>query len=226
MNDDKLRNGAYIERRCMRDKIRDAIVSRILDGSYAAGKRLIELNLAREFNVSQAPVREALRELEALGLVKSERYRGTRVSVPKASDLKESYEMRAVLEERAAQLAVPCPPEILSYLQDVLRKMHVAAAAGNAATYAKESIYFHRKIVEASANSIFLHTWDTLQLEVRAHIAALHVSGELANYATAHDAILLALRQEDGACAGYLLRQLIERFLATIVRSTEQSDKK
>jgi len=102
---------ALIQRSCMRDKIRDVIVTRILDGSYAAGERLIELSLAREFNVSQAPVREALRELEALGLVQSERYRGTRVRKADTRELMEAYEMRAVLEERAAQLAVPCPPQ-------------------------------------------------------------------------------------------------------------------
>ena len=213
MSADKLQECAHIERRCMRDKIRDALVTRILDGSYAAGERLIELNLAREFNVSQAPVREALRELEALGLVESQRYRGTRVSSPKASDLKETFEMRAVLEERAAQLAVPCSPEMLAYLRDALQKMHAAATAGNSAAYARETVHFHRKIVEASANRVFLHTWDALQVGVRIHIAALHVSSDLEQYARAHDAILQALCDGDGLRAGQLLRQLIERFL-------------
>ena len=208
---------ACIERRCMRDSIRDALVSRILDGTYAPGERLIELNLAREFNVSQAPVREALRELEASGLVESQRYRGTRVSAPQPADLKEAFEMRAVLEERAAQLAVPCSSDTLAFLEEVLRKMHAAAAAGNASAYAREVVHFHRKVVEASGNRVFLHTWDALQLEVHMQIAALHVNSALPHYAQAHDAILHALRAGDGIQAGQLLRQLIERFLATVV---------
>jgi len=53
-----------LKRTCMRDRIRDVLVSRILDGTYPAGMQLKELTLAREFNVSQAPIREALRELE------------------------------------------------------------------------------------------------------------------------------------------------------------------
>ena len=53
----------------MRDRIRDVLVARILDGTYPAGMQLKELTLAREFNVSQAPIREALRELEGSGLV-------------------------------------------------------------------------------------------------------------------------------------------------------------
>ncbi|HXR91715.1 MAG TPA: winged helix-turn-helix domain-containing protein, partial [Steroidobacteraceae bacterium] len=63
----------------MRDQIREVLVARILDGTYPAGTQLKELTLAREFNVSQAPIREALRELEGSGLVTSERFRGTRV---------------------------------------------------------------------------------------------------------------------------------------------------
>src|SRR5262245_62303599 len=65
-----------LKRTCMRDRIRDVLVARILDGTYAAGTQLKELILAREFNVSQAPIREALRELEGSGLVVSERIAG------------------------------------------------------------------------------------------------------------------------------------------------------
>ncbi len=216
MTADKLPECSPIERKCMRDTIRNAIFSRIVDGTYSAGERLIELNLAREFNVSQAPVREALRELEALGLVDCERYRGTRVRAPKVSDLREAYEMRAILEERAAQLAVPCPPELLQELGLHLKKMHAAAQSLEAAAYAQEAIRFHRKIVAASDNRIFLDTWDTLQLEMRAHLAVLHVGETVQHYAQAHDEILEALMQDDGVRAGLLLRRLMERFLATL----------
>ncbi len=75
----KTADAPSVKRVCMRDHIRDVLVARILDGTYPAGMQLKELSLAREFNVSQAPIREALRELEGSGLVTSERYRGTRV---------------------------------------------------------------------------------------------------------------------------------------------------
>ena len=52
-----------VKKECMRDRIRDTLVGRILDGTYPAGTQLKELYLAREFDVSQAPIREALREL-------------------------------------------------------------------------------------------------------------------------------------------------------------------
>ncbi len=60
-----------------RDRIRRTLLKRISEGVYRPGERLIEMKLAQEFEVSQAPVREVFRELETLGVVVSRRYRGT-----------------------------------------------------------------------------------------------------------------------------------------------------
>src|ERR1700739_3334012 len=103
-----------LKRTCMRDRIRDVLVSRILDGSYPAGTQLKELSLAREFNVSQTPIREALRELEGSGLVSSERFRGTRVRGADFAEMRESYERRTMLEVRSARLAAPYSEELLA----------------------------------------------------------------------------------------------------------------
>jgi len=91
----KTADAPSVKRVCMRDHIRDVLVARILDGTFAPGTQLKELSLAREFNVSQAPIREALRELEGSGLVTSERYRGTRVRGADSKEMRESYELRA-----------------------------------------------------------------------------------------------------------------------------------
>jgi DNA-binding GntR family transcriptional regulator len=200
----------------MRDSIRDIIISRIVDGTYVAGERLIEMKLAHEFNVSQAPVREALRELEASGLVESRRYRGTWVRSPDVSELRDFYEMRALLEERSAQMIVPCPPKVLTDLENALSKMRKAAAIVSATAYAKESLRFHRRIVEAAGNRIFLQAWDNLQPEVRAHVGALHVQNKLLEYADAHGYILQALREGDGQKTGRMLRELIEHYVKNL----------
>ncbi len=220
MTSDKLIKSAHVERRCMRDQIRETIVSRIMEGTYSAGDRLIELSLAREFNVSQAPIREALRELEALGMVESVRYRGTRVSASNSANLRESYEMRALLEERSAQMASPFPEEVLAQLEECLSIMHKKARAGSVAAYTREAMRFHRIIVEASGNRIFLHTWDMLQFDVRAHVVGLRVQGYLHEYAAAHEPILLALKDGNGVEAGRLLRELINRLMAALDEAT------
>lgn len=200
----------------MRDRIRDAITARVMDGTYAAGDRLIEMSLAHEFNVSQAPVREALRELEASGLVESQRYRGTRVRALDPGEMRDFLEMRAVLEERCAQLIVPPAPALLEQLELALRGMRQAARERDPAVYAREAIRFHRLIVEASGNRVFLQTWDMLQPEVRIQVAALHMESALEEYAERHDAILMALRSGDGRHAGKLLRELMEHYMMSL----------
>src|SRR3954447_6314261 len=96
-----------VTRSVLRDQVKDVIVERILDGTYAAGERIVEMRVAEELGVSQAPVREALRELELLRLVVSEPCRGARVREITTDELAEISPGRAALEEVAARAAAP-----------------------------------------------------------------------------------------------------------------------
>src|SRR5260370_28011206 len=87
-----------------RDNIRWALLKRISEGVYLPGERLKEMALAQEFEVSQAPVREVFRELETLGLLVSEHYRGTRVREISSRETYDAYQLRGYLTEIAAQL--------------------------------------------------------------------------------------------------------------------------
>jgi DNA-binding GntR family transcriptional regulator len=208
-----------IKRSCMSDHVRDLVVARILDGSYPPGTRLKELVLAGEFSVSQAPVREALRKLEALGLVESEPYRGTRVRAADSSELREAYELRALIEERSAQLAVPCAPAMLKALRAELARLRRAVRARDHDAHADAAIALHRRIVEASGNRTFLNAWDSLHWEVRTRIAVRRVRAagfDPTAFVDAHEKIIDALEAADGRRAGRLLRQLIAQLLAVI----------
>src|SRR3954451_21072985 len=94
-----------VRRDCMRDQIRRVLVQRILDGHYKPGDRLVELQIARELRTSQGPVREALRELEALRLVDSEPSGGARARARGGREMEEAGQVRGVLEQAAAQWA-------------------------------------------------------------------------------------------------------------------------
>src|SRR3954463_2385288 len=94
-------------RRALRHDVRDGLVQSILDGRLGPGDRLIEMNIAREYGTSQGPVREALRELEILGFVRSEPNRGTYVRDPWQRGMLELYGVRGGLEEFATRLATP-----------------------------------------------------------------------------------------------------------------------
>lgn len=160
-----------LKRTCMRDRIRDVLVARILDGTYPAGMQLKELTLAREFNVSQAPIREALRELEGSGLVTSERYRGTHVRGADLDEMRQSYELRATLEVRAVELGVPLGADVLDYLEAQLEEMIAGVTQNDTEHYIDAALRFHRRLIEASGNRVFVTVWDSLHFDVRGRIA-------------------------------------------------------
>ena len=87
-----------LSRSVLREQIKEVIIQRILDGTYAPGDRVVELALVQELGVSQAPVREALRDLEAMRFIESEPYRGARVRQVTHKELTETYPVRAALE--------------------------------------------------------------------------------------------------------------------------------
>jgi DNA-binding GntR family transcriptional regulator len=203
-----------VKRVCMRDHIRDVLVARILDGTYAPGAQLKELSLAREFNVSQAPIREALRELEGSGLVTSERYRGTRVRGADSQEMRESYELRATLEVRAVELAVPCSAEVLAELENCLRLMKTAVAASDVETYIVEALRLHRHLIVASHNRAFVSVWDSLHWDVRGRIAVERIArkgGGFIALIELHEALLEKIRAQDVPASAALVRQIFTR---------------
>jgi len=87
------------------DELASEIQSRVLSGAIPTGARLRQESLAAEFGVSRTPVREALRKLQASGLVEMLPRRGALVRGPSAREVREAYEVRAELEGLAASLA-------------------------------------------------------------------------------------------------------------------------
>src|SRR5580765_1341058 len=79
--------------------------ARVLSGEIVTGTRLRQEALADEFGVSRTPIREALRKLQASGLVELQPHRGALVRAPSAREIRDAYEVRAELEGLAADLA-------------------------------------------------------------------------------------------------------------------------
>jgi len=203
-----------LKRTCMRDRIRDVLVSRILDGTYVAGTQLKELSLAREFNVSQTPIREALRELEGSGLVTNERFRGTRVRGADSAEMRESYELRIMLEVRSVYLAVPYSQELLADFHEYLLQMEAGVKADDSERYIDAALRFHRRLVEGSRNRTFLSVWDSLLWDVRGRIALRRLTEKgksLSSLAGLHRELLARLRAQDTEGAAEQVKSMLER---------------
>lgn len=202
-----------IKRDCMRGHIRRALVERILDGTYQPGDRLIELQIAREFKTSQGPVREALRELEAMRLVENETYRGTRVRAISEQEMRDAGRVRGVLEAEAARIAAPLLKDDMGRIRAELEALRRAAVDQDIEGYARHNMAFHRVIVEAAGNTVLLRFWDSLMLEVRTRVGLSQLSLDLRKVAETHAPIVEALSRGDGEEAGRLIREHVEMFL-------------
>ncbi|MQA10197.1 MAG: FCD domain-containing protein [Pseudonocardiaceae bacterium] len=202
-----------LERTVMREQIKELIIQRILDGTYKPGDRVVELQLVNELGVSQAPVREALRDLKAMRFVDSEPYRGARVRAVTAEELSETYPVRARLEQLAGELATPCVDDkLLRQLDAELQAMRTAARDRDQHGLLIHDARFHELIVEAAGNSVLLDAWSGLRIEVFTLVSLIKSNLDLAAVANAHLPILDALRQGDPDLVGKEMRAHIESF--------------
>lgn len=202
-----------LERTVMREQIKELIIQRILDGTYRPGQRVVELQLVNELGVSQAPVREAFRDLEAMRFIETEPYRGARVRAVSAEELAESYPVRAVLEELAGQLASPNVDEELQLQLDAeVQAMRAAARIGDQHGLLVHDSRFHELIVEAAGNAVLLDAWSGLPIEAFTLVSVIKSPLDLVAIANTHLPILDSLRQGDPDLVGKQMRHHIESF--------------
>ena len=108
----------------LRSNIKDYIQQKIAEGAYRPGDRIVETQLARELNVSQAPVREAILELASIGLLEERPYSGSFVRRLTLSEIEDIFNVRAFVEEYAARRAAKrATEEQLEEMEQVLREM-------------------------------------------------------------------------------------------------------
>ena len=203
---------AKLTRESMSQQVRKILVERIMTGELAPGARLMELHIAAELQTSQAPVREALRELEALGLIVTEPYKGSRVREVTKKDIRDAYMVRAALEGLAGQLAAPQMKADTKKLEKLARDIQDAAQRKHIGDYVRHDIAFHRSIVEASQNKVLLRSWDALGFEVRMQLRLVTWSLDLFKVQEEHWPIIAALASGNGEFAGKLLQAHVRGF--------------
>ena len=199
-----------LTRTVLREQIRELLLERILKGELQSGDRIVELQLAQELGTSQAPVREALRELQSLGFVEHEPYRGTRVRRITEEELAEIYPVRAALEELAAQEAASRLDGKVGELEREFEAMREAAGRDDLQDLAAHDATFHRLIVEAAGNKVLLDTWRTLRVEAPVVVTVLKTDIDLHELAELHRPLLEALKEGSPEKAGEALRQHFE----------------
>jgi DNA-binding GntR family transcriptional regulator len=192
----------------LREQIKDVILQRIVAGEYSPGERLVETRIAQELGVSQAPVREALRDLEQLGCVVHEPFRGCSVRAFSAEELLEAFPVRAALEALAARLAAEriSEDELLD-LAELLERMRAAAQRGDAHDQSQANASFHATIVRAARNPTLERQWSFLEPFSRTYLTVSQPGLDLLALSERHVPILEALRVRDGEAAAAAMHQ-------------------
>ena len=196
-----------VEREVLSELVKDRILTRILRGELAPGSRIVETRVARELGTSQAPVREALKDLARLGFVETRAYRGSWVRKPTTEELIEAIEVRAEVEALAGRLAAMRRTEAcLRDLTQLLGEMMEAADRGDAHDHAVKNAQFHEVIVDAAKNRTLKRLWSMLEPFSRTYITASVPGIDLHWLATRHTAILDAIRDGDADRAAATMR--------------------
>ena len=136
------------------DRLGALVAERIVSGTLRPGQRLDEAMLATEFGVSRTPVREALRQLVATGLVELRPHRGAVVACPDADALSDSFEMLAELEALCARWsALRMTPRERAGLEALHRDMGALVRAGDRAGYRDANLALHGLVYAGAHNS-------------------------------------------------------------------------
>jgi DNA-binding GntR family transcriptional regulator len=201
------------------DLVHQELRARLLRGDLQPGDRVPIATLARELGVSQIPVREGVKRLEAEGLLTFETHKGAVVPRLAPAEIEETFAIRAELEGLAARrAAATITPERLAELRDILDAMADAAARGDAEAYGRGNRAFHMTIYRsqpyARLASMIEVLWD--QTDWCRRIFARDEEALKAS-AVEHEAILAALARGDGEAAEEQLHEQKRRSSAWLI---------
>ncbi len=190
------------------DIIADELEGLILEGSFADGARLDEVQLADRFQVSRTPVREALHRLTQSGLVEQMPRRGVFVRQPGPVELIEMFEVMAELEAVCARLAASRITErALDEMKSLNARCLDAVRQGQSDDYYEMNEVFHRMLYRQSGNA-FLEQ-ECLRLHRRLkpfRRLQLRVRGRLSQSMAEHEQVVAALEAGDGSAAAAAIR--------------------
>lgn len=150
-----------IERPTSAELVQEAVTKEIVRGTIRPGDRLIESELGNRLGVSRGPVREALAQLERIGLIDKIPYKGCFVSHLTEEDVHELYTMRTRLEGLAARrIAASESKDAVAQLDAVLDRMRESAEAQDFAALVELDLEFHGLLCKLSEHKLLTQIWE------------------------------------------------------------------
>lgn len=206
----------------------EAIREKILTGAIKAGEPLRQAALADELKVSRIPVREALLQLEAEGLVEFEAHKGATATKLSAEQVTELFELRALLECELLRLAIPKLTEAeLAQSEQLLQQMASAFHdVGTKSSWSELNTRFHLSLYKAADRPLTFEIVQNLIVNSDRYIRVhLLLAGGINKADPEHSALLNYCRKKNVESACKLLRQHIIKAAEEIIALLVQSDK-
>lgn len=212
-------------RRTLTDQVLIRLHQAILGGEFPAGTWLRIQDLARRFDTSSMPVREALRKLDSLGLVEVFPHRGARVAALTMEDLVDSYRARRGIETALVELAAQhFTAENGAVASGALRRHEAVLAAGDMAEARQAHTDFHFRIYQASGSRWLLRSLDPVwQNCERYRFASPDDERARALSHSEHAEILAACAANDSARAQVAVQTHLDGALERIRRAMKVS---
>lgn len=201
-----------VDRKSLPDRIADTLRRSILSGALPSGTRLLEIELARELQVSRGPLREALRTLQQDGLVEVQHNRGAYVASLSEQDIQEIYSLRSLLEGLAVRLVTEhVTSERIDQLQRLVDEMIETARMGDEVQTNDLDLQFHKTVWEMSGHQRLLHILSSMQSQIRMFLSVnTQLAEELVACISDHQQIVDAIRSGDADEAQRTMQRHIE----------------
>ncbi len=207
----------------LRTQIKQHILKGITEGKYKRGERIVETRLAKELQVSQAPVREAILELCFMGLLEERPYSGSYVRIMDADEIEDYFNARAYIEEYAAKRAAKyITEEELKKMRFILNEMD---SCGSMEQFVALDHQFHEAVMEAAKNKALKRAWDTLATYEWTYESTLATSMSLKELSESHRQLYDGIASGKDHTAGAYMFLHISGFGTEIIsRLHEQQD--
>lgn len=184
----------------LRSNIKDYIQQQIAEGVYRPGDRIVETRLAKELNVSQAPVREAMLEMATIGLLEERPYSGTYVRNFTPAEIEDIFNTRAFIEEYAAKRAAKrVTEEQLAGMEAVLEEMD---RSQDLQVFVRLDKEFHGLVMDAAGSPALKRAWTNLRMAEWTYLCAATTAFSLDELIAQHRTIFRYLKNREDASAG------------------------
>ncbi|WP_127088109.1 GntR family transcriptional regulator [Aquabacter cavernae] len=223
--DSKRPDPARLKHRTLSGAILEQLRTDILNGAHPGGAQLRQDALAEAYGVSRIPVREALFQLEAEGLVRITPQKGAIVSELSVSEITDVFDLRAILEPRLLEASFPAlMPEDLTRLDDIQARFSAATAARDVGSFGILNAEFHMALYRhAYLPRTQVIVAALLQTSDRYTRVQLSSAAAMALAVAEHAELIALCRAGDGAGARDLLRRHIETVHRDLLRVVEKS---